>query len=600
MTLRSIVRRGAPILAAAILTACSTGASRADLVAWYKLDGNTDDSQGAFDGTFNGGTPSYVPSPVSGQAIDLDGSTQYVDTVASGGVASALGIGGADPRTISAWARPEAFNNGGIWDLGPNASGEEYSLRTLGSTNRFRAQFWGGDVDFTAPGALEHWGHYAMTYDGTTARIYYNGVQYAELSRVLNTTDARPLEIGRYHGDSHFDGQIDSVRVYDQVLSPADVAAQFRGDGGYLEDFEGYGPRIDTSQWYTSGGMNSTRLRSNRAADGAYLLSTFDNDGGDPTGHLRNVYSVHQDHVTSLTWGQPLHVLDESGALTFRIAGGSLPIHEGSQTAGGAGLALWDLHANDFVRETGGDIRFVTHSANGGLEARSIGLDGLAGRIVMPVLYDRQTGGWGWVEIDSLAAAAGTVAPIEGLQHNVVLEYGFDEPGDFMGWTQEGVAGAPTDFQVGRMGNSLVARHVNLDGSFDLGEGFLSSTIQGDSENPTGILRSPDFVVAGDILEFYLSGGSTADLGLELVRSSDDTVLRSSRHGLNDNAFDYDFWTIGDLEGTEAYLRLRDERAVGGWGHIEVDAIRMVAFAVPEPSTFVLAGLGLGALALLV
>lgn len=565
------------------------------LVAYYALDGNANDPVGGFNGTVNGGA-TYVPSPVSGLAIDLNGSPQYISTAA---LASALGIGGNNAKTITAWARTEAYDNGGIWDIGANAAQQEYGLRTLTTTNGYRGQFWSGDLDVTAPGASNNWSHFAMTHDGSTTTIYHNGIRVGSRSATLATSDGYAFQVGRYAGSTYFQGQVDEVRVYNNAMTANDVAKQYTAEGGYAEGFDG--SNALPADWYVSSGMNSTRVRTNRGGDSGRLLSTFDNDANDPAGNVRNVYAVHQDNVTSQTFGSILVVRDDTESLSFKLAGGGFAIVEGSQRAGGLGVALWDIEANDYVRDSG-VIRSAIGSLNGSLQAQTLSLAGLQGKKVMPVLIDRQIGGSGWVELDSINARVGAVQVMgSSIHHRVRLDYHFDNPGDFMGWWQEGVAGTPTDFQLGRVGSGgLLARHINLDpaGGFNVGEGFLSSTtFAAGAETPTGILRSPDFIVDGDILEFYVSGGSTDDMAFELVRSVDDVVLRTAGHQASANEFDYEFWTIGDLFGTEAYLRLIDNRSSGGWGHLEIDGIRMLQFDVPEPGTLTLVGLGLLGLA---
>jgi chitodextrinase len=69
------------------------------------------------------------------------------------------------------------------------------------------------------------WTHLAGTYDGTSAKLYVNGVQVATLPVTGSlTTSSNPLEIG---GDGifgqFFRGLIDEVRVYNQALTLAQI-----------------------------------------------------------------------------------------------------------------------------------------------------------------------------------------------------------------------------------------------------------------------------------------------------------------------------------------------------------------------------------------
>lgn len=350
-----------------------------------------------------------------------------------------------------------------------------------------------------------------------------------------------------------------------------------------IDDFEDG----SIADWYVSGGMNATRPRTASNPEILYGLRTSGSTGS-PTETL-NVYATQNDRNTSVAYGQFFTVDDDTASVSFRLYGGS---HASStdMRSGATGIALWDAGTGDFVPGS-----FVTRTASGDNyeEIKSISLAGLAGRTVCLVALDRNTGSWGHTGLDTITAPDGAVTFSDNRHHIVRFDYGFDNAGDLMGWT-----GDTASFQIGRVGSSssLIAGHINQKATFTLGEGYLSSTDPSGSETPTGILRSPDFTVTGDIIEFYLSGGSTNDMGLELVRSVDDVVLLSARNSINSNDFAYDFWNVHDLFGTEAYLRLRDERSSGGWGHIEVDAIRMVDFNTPEPTSLVLLGAGIAAL----
>ena len=70
------------------------------------------------------------------------------------------------------------------------------------------------------------WRHVAATYDGTTKRIYLDGVEVGSGKAVgaLNVGAAN-FRIGSTNHGEYFNGLIDDVRVYDTALSEAEVLA---------------------------------------------------------------------------------------------------------------------------------------------------------------------------------------------------------------------------------------------------------------------------------------------------------------------------------------------------------------------------------------
>src|SRR5262245_66320194 len=69
------------------------------------------------------------------------------------------------------------------------------------------------------------WTHLAITDDGTTRRLYFNGTQVASDARsgAIQTT-SNPLSIGgnATYGEN-FQGRIDDVRVYSRALSSGEI-----------------------------------------------------------------------------------------------------------------------------------------------------------------------------------------------------------------------------------------------------------------------------------------------------------------------------------------------------------------------------------------
>ena len=191
------------------------------LVASYTFEGNASDVSGnGNNGTVNGGalfSAGYV-----GSALDCDGSDDYVSINAT---ASQLGIGGNSPRTISSWVFTRGFSGGGIYDMGARTNGQDFCLRTLGTDNLWRIQYWGGgfDADFSIP-SLDTWVHFTHVHDGVNTKIYANGIQIVDHEVTLDTQDTNPFQIGLYgFPDSFFNGLIDEVRVYDRALSASEA-----------------------------------------------------------------------------------------------------------------------------------------------------------------------------------------------------------------------------------------------------------------------------------------------------------------------------------------------------------------------------------------
>ncbi len=78
---------------------------------------------------------------------------------------------------------------------------------------------------FGATLPANQWSHVALTYDGTTMRLYVNGSQ----ATTTNTSGTivsgnNPLYIGGTSLGEVFNGRIDEVRLYNRALSAADVS----------------------------------------------------------------------------------------------------------------------------------------------------------------------------------------------------------------------------------------------------------------------------------------------------------------------------------------------------------------------------------------
>jgi len=207
-----------------------------NLVAYYALDGNTQDSSGQGNhGTAVGG-PTYTTG-LSGEAMAFDGLTQKVDL----GNLDVVGSG----LTMAAWIKPESYpdpwprvmakaTGGGEADnwwmmnimFGDNADG--------GAATRLRVRVKPDGKKTSTVQAnsgsvmLGEWTHAAATWDGAKIRLYHNlflvGSKNAWGSAVA-VDPTVPAAIGlQPHGNYEgLTGVIDDVRIYNRALSEAEL-----------------------------------------------------------------------------------------------------------------------------------------------------------------------------------------------------------------------------------------------------------------------------------------------------------------------------------------------------------------------------------------
>jgi hypothetical protein len=195
------------------------------LVAWYRGEGNAQDSAGSSSGTLQGGATT-VPGRF-GQAFQLNGTTQYVDL----GNPAVLNFSGQ--ITLEAWIKPQSTS--GLQDIvahgyqvSPN-NAEDF-LRI--NNGNYEVGSWNGNNAFAqAPipaGDIGQWIHLAGVYDGTRWILYRNGVQLATSGSTtqgalpVSSTDwaigARGTGTERF-----FKGVIDEVAIYNRGLSPSEI-----------------------------------------------------------------------------------------------------------------------------------------------------------------------------------------------------------------------------------------------------------------------------------------------------------------------------------------------------------------------------------------
>ena len=200
-----------------------------NLVAWWKLDEGSGNNVLDWSGHGNHGQLRGGPQWVSGYdgiALELDGSDDYVNFSNPSDLPS-----GTSARSMCGWGRTDTVSGGWRW------------LAAYGSPGTSQAMFigingvdlygggYGDDVFQSNFWEVGVWHHICLTYDGTTARLYADGINVATETKNWDLVSSR-AHIGRQVNDliEFWDGAVDDVRIYDKVLTQDEIVLAMRGD----------------------------------------------------------------------------------------------------------------------------------------------------------------------------------------------------------------------------------------------------------------------------------------------------------------------------------------------------------------------------------
>jgi Zn-dependent metalloprotease/subtilisin family serine protease len=144
--------------------------------------------------------------------------------------------------TLSAWIKPTSTSR--AWQRvlckDNETTSSAYDLGLTSSGGIYFALFSGGSQYYlsgTAAVQAGVWTHIAGTWDGTTMRIYLNGVlqpQTLAFSGPITTT-SDPVRIGKSSTSQYaFYGSIDEARIYSRALSSQEITALYNNQTGWV------------------------------------------------------------------------------------------------------------------------------------------------------------------------------------------------------------------------------------------------------------------------------------------------------------------------------------------------------------------------------
>ena len=203
------------------------------LVGWWTFDGNSISGDHAYDQSGNGNRGVLTAGPVRGagkigQGLKFDGADDYV-IIAN---PSTFNFGTAD-FTIFAWTKRATTDSddeilsktaSGSWESG----GKEFYLATAGENHKIAFGAFGVGTKFSNTAILDtNWHHIGVTFTDASDLItfYLDGVLDGTVTSALGADVAgHVVAIGSVNTvGGFFNGLIDDVRIYNRVLTPAEI-----------------------------------------------------------------------------------------------------------------------------------------------------------------------------------------------------------------------------------------------------------------------------------------------------------------------------------------------------------------------------------------
>ena len=154
-------------------------------------------------------------------------------TLERNGTGAALGFpSGSEPGSISLWfARQEGAANQVFLVYGQTQKGRARGLWLVKEDQLcFFFHGWPDDLHVKVPRGIKAgiWHHIAGTYDGSTARIYYDGRLFGQVDTEIDTALDHYFVGRNLRVDGRaFDGLLDEVKVHPRALSSQEIHATF-------------------------------------------------------------------------------------------------------------------------------------------------------------------------------------------------------------------------------------------------------------------------------------------------------------------------------------------------------------------------------------
>lgn len=287
------------------------------LVAYYPFNGNTNDESSNDNHGLLSGTPKYV-NGISGQAIQLDGISDFI---------SLPFLGASAEGTIAGWVQWRTFNYySRFFDFGI----QDASFQVFNNANTDQLTYdvqFGDETNVYTGFQLQPdtWYHIAMIVSNDTgAKLYLNGSLISEAPSLKESFNNLPNNSNYFLGKSTFpadallNGLLDEVRIYNRELSATEINT-LAAEGYSLSkanlivngDFESGNTGFTSEYSYSPGDIvpdGVYDLVRNPASDSPSAASYGDHTSG--TGFMMAINGSTSQNV--VVWSQAVSVQENT------------------------------------------------------------------------------------------------------------------------------------------------------------------------------------------------------------------------------------------------------------------------------------------------
>lgn len=205
------------------------------LVGYWPFSGNANDISGkGNNGIVHGAILTTDRFGNANSAYHFNGSNNYIACGFNGIPA------GSSPRTISFWIQSDNYpiNNSynahqGVSYGKPatNSDNEVYFWRNSSKVNYLRYSGFNNDLDKIVSYDTIHWYNIVATFDGSSAKVYFNDTLLGSGSFASWNTVLDSVLFGTYPSHLNYhNGKIDDVLIYNRVLTQAGVDSIFNSN----------------------------------------------------------------------------------------------------------------------------------------------------------------------------------------------------------------------------------------------------------------------------------------------------------------------------------------------------------------------------------